>query len=112
MMPAISAVWPRQVRGALKAGLWPTVRLSQLEQKLRLAGLDPKLDRTSRLRTLSGSPSIAAGGLQAEVEAVISTGQSVLSFSKVARQVRIKDEDGRHSVVPSSHFLDLPHTSE
>ena len=28
----------------------------------------------------------------------------VRSFSKVARQVRIKDEDGRHSVVPSGLF--------
>ena len=54
---------------------------------------------------------------------VFSTGQSVRpepgpggtavcrpvrSFSKVARQVRIKDEDGRHSVVPSRLFLNLP----
>ena len=36
----------------------------------------------------------------------------VRSFSKVARQVRIKDEDGRHSVVPSGLFWNLPHTSE
>ena len=35
----------------------------------------------------------------------------VRSFSKVARQVRIKDEDGRHSVVPSGLFWNLPHTS-
>ena len=32
----------------------------------------------------------------------------VRSFSKVARQVGIKDEDGRHSVVPSRLFLNLP----
>ena len=58
---------------------------------------------------------------------VFSTGQSVRpepgpgrtavcrpvrSFSKVARQGRIKDEDGRHSVVPSGLFWNLPHTSE
>ena len=36
----------------------------------------------------------------------------IRSFSKVARQVRIKDEDGRHSVVPSCLFWNLPHTSE
>ena len=32
----------------------------------------------------------------------------VRSFSKVARQVRLEDEDGRHFVVPSGHFLKLP----
>ena len=32
----------------------------------------------------------------------------VRSFSKVARQVRIRDEDGQHSVVPSRLFLNLP----
>ena len=55
--------------------------------------------------------------------AVFATGQSVRpepgrgrtaacrpvqSFSNVARQVEIKDEDGRHSVVPSRLFLNLP----
>jgi len=59
--------------------------------------------------------------------AVFATGQSVRpepgrgrtavcrpvrSFSKVARQVKIKDEDGRHSVVPSGLFWNLPHSSE
>ena len=61
------------------------------------------------------------------VPAVFSTGQSVRpepgrgrtavcrpvrSFSKVARQVRIEDEDGRHSVVPSGLLWNLPYTSE
>ena len=32
----------------------------------------------------------------------------VRSFSKVARQVGMGDEDGRHFVVPSGHFLRLP----
>ena len=32
----------------------------------------------------------------------------VRSFSKVARQVGIKDEDGRHPIVPSRLFLNLP----
>ena len=32
----------------------------------------------------------------------------VRSFSKVARQVGLEDEDGRHFVVPSGHFLKLP----
>jgi len=32
----------------------------------------------------------------------------VPSFPKLARQVRTKDQDGRHCVVPSSHFLNLP----
>ena len=32
----------------------------------------------------------------------------VRSFSKVARQVGIEDEDGPHSVVPSRLFLNLP----
>jgi len=36
----------------------------------------------------------------------------VRSFSKVARQVRIKDEDGRHSVVPSGLSQNLPRPSE
>ena len=36
----------------------------------------------------------------------------VRSFSQVARQVKIKDEDGRHSVVPSGLFWNLPHSSE
>ena len=34
--------------------------------------------------------------------------RSVRSFSKVARQVRMKDEDGWHYVVPSGHFPNLP----
>jgi len=56
-------------------------------------------------------------------EPVFATGQSVRpgegrgrttfrrpvpSFPKLARQVRTKDQDGRHCVVPSSHFLNLP----
>jgi len=32
----------------------------------------------------------------------------VRSFSKVARQVGLEDEDGRHFVVPSGHFRKLP----
>ena len=36
----------------------------------------------------------------------------VRSFSKVARQVKIKDEDGRHAVVPYGLFWNLPHSSE
>ncbi|PUU80425.1 hypothetical protein B9Z19DRAFT_1123603 [Tuber borchii] len=32
----------------------------------------------------------------------------VRSFSQVARQVKIEDEDGRHFVVPSGHFVNLP----
>jgi len=32
----------------------------------------------------------------------------VPSFPKLARQVRTEDRDGRHCVVPSSHFLNLP----
>ena len=32
----------------------------------------------------------------------------VRSFSKVARQVGMEDEDGRHFIVPSGHFLRLP----
>ena len=62
-------------------------------------------------------------GIRNVQEAVFATGQSVRpepgrgrtaacrpvrSFSKVARQVGIKDEDGRHSVVPSRLFLNLP----
>jgi len=39
-------------------------------------------------------------------------GRPVRSFSKVARQVGLEDEDGRHSVVPSGLFRNLPHTSE
>jgi len=60
-------------------------------------------------------------------KAVFATGQSVRpepgrgrtavcrpvrSFSKVARQVGLEDEDGRHFVVPSGRFLKLPDKSE
>ena len=62
-----------------------------------------------------------------QLRAVFATGQSihpepepgwmavcrpVRSFSKVARQISIKDEDGRYSVVPSRLFWNLAHTSE
>ncbi|PUU77085.1 hypothetical protein B9Z19DRAFT_198080 [Tuber borchii] len=32
----------------------------------------------------------------------------VRSFSQVARQVKIEDEDGQYFVVPSGHFVNLP----
>ena len=40
---------------------------------------------------------------------MFATGQSVRSFFKAARQVGIKDEDGRHSVVPSRLPPNLPY---
>ena len=42
----------------------------------------------------------------------ISVRRPVRSFSKVAQHVKIKDEDGRPSVVPSGLFWNLPHSSE
>ena len=71
----------------------------------------------------SSPPILTARQICEHLATVFATGQSarpelrrgrtavcrpVRSFSKVARQVGIKDEDGRYSVVPSRLFLNLP----